>query len=60
VCRASGGPYTVWRSLAVAGARLLEWIVVYTDPQGFAQQKVVIGELLPNVTMDADARIAAH
>jgi hypothetical protein len=41
-------------------ARPLEWIVVYTDPQGFAPQKVVTGELLPNATLDADACIAAH
>lgn len=42
------------------GTRRLEWIVVYTDPQGFAQQKVVQGEPLPSATMDADTRTAAH
>lgn len=43
------------------GARALEWIVVYTDPEGFAQQRVVRGEAIqPSATMDADARTAAH
>jgi hypothetical protein len=43
------------------GARPFDWIVVYTDPEGFAQQRVVRGEALqPSATMDADARTAAH
>ena len=42
------------------GTRRLAWIVVYTDPQGFAQQQVVQGEPLPGATMDADTRTAAH
>jgi hypothetical protein len=42
------------------GTRRLEWIMVYTDAQGFAQQQVVQGESLPGATMDADTRTAAH
>ncbi len=41
-------------------ARPLEWVVVYTDPQGFARQLVVTGEPLPSVVVDAGARTAAH
>lgn len=41
-------------------ARPLEWIVVYTDLQGFARQLVVTGEPLPSVIVDAGARTAVH
>ncbi len=42
------------------GTRRLEWIVVYTDPEGFAQQQVVQGEPVLSATMDADTRSSAH
>jgi hypothetical protein len=45
---------------AVSAARPLDWIVVATESNGFAQQTLVRGERLPSASMDADARAAAH
>lgn len=42
------------------GTRRLEWLVVYTDPKGFAQQKVVRGEPVLSAIMDADSRTTVH
>ena len=40
----------------IGSAQPLDWIVVYIDKRGFAQQLIVRGEALPGVSMDGDAK----
>jgi hypothetical protein len=40
----------------IRSALPLEWVVVYTEAEGFAKQVMVRGEVLPGQSMDADAR----
>lgn len=44
----------------VNAARPLDWLIVATEPAGFAQQTLVRGELLHGASTDADTRTAAH
>jgi hypothetical protein len=40
----------------IGSAQPLDWIVVYTDEQGFAQQLIVHGEWLSGASMGSDAK----
>ena len=40
----------------IGSARALDWIVLYNDEQGFAQQLVVRGEALPGASTDGGAK----
>lgn len=44
----------------VKSGRTLEWIVIATEPEGFARQTLVQGQLLHDGSMDADSRTASH
>jgi hypothetical protein len=40
----------------IAPARAIDWIILYSDEQGFAQQQLVRGEAQSGATMDSDAK----
>lgn len=40
---------------ALTPERPLDWLVVYSDPEGFAHQALVRSDVPPRATMDADA-----
>lgn len=47
----------VLNATLVGSAQPLDWIVVYSDEQGFAQQLIVRGEALTGASIDSAAKV---